>query len=116
MPKHGGLHPPRPPTRNSPPRPPPQHAAAGPQPSSPPSQPAERPPRDRHASPFGTRFLLHARHVALKGQFCSVQTLDGKLLDERSLVPHLEELLWSVHQENHSLACQSLFDVIRLLV
>src|SRR5256714_7458845 len=72
--------------------------------SGPQSQLLERAPRDRHASPFGTSFLLHERHVALKGQFCPVQTLDGKLLDERSPVPHLEELLWSVHKENHSLA------------
>ena len=38
--------------------------------SGPQSQLLERAPRDRHASPFGTSFLLHERHVALKGQFC----------------------------------------------
>src|SRR5438067_4702970 len=84
--------------------------------SGPQAQLLERAPRDRHASPFGASFLLHERHVAIKGQFCPVQTLDGKLLDELALVPHLEELLRRVDKENHSLACQSLFDVIRLLV
>src|SRR2546425_918905 len=72
--------------------------------SGPQSQLLERAPGERHASPFGTSFLLHERHVAIKGQFCPMQTLDGKLLDERCLVPHLEELLWGVHKENHPMA------------
>jgi len=49
------------------------------------------------------RASLDEGHVAIKRQFFPVQTFERNLLDERSLVPNLEELLRCVHKENYRL-------------